>query len=133
MAAIADPRLVWMQGQAIGRDPHLDLAQGGQGLRLRPAQDHEIIGVPHHPPSALCHQDIGRVQIKVGQQRRDHRPLGRSRRRLREDRAPARHVDHDILPEEAFDERQDCPLAERTCHQGYQPVVRDAGSRPAPG
>src|ERR1700751_3584418 len=31
LAAVADPCLLWVQGQAVGRDPRLDLAQGGHG------------------------------------------------------------------------------------------------------
>src|SRR6266480_4498779 len=42
LAAVADPRLIWMQGQALRHDPRLNLAQGGQGLRFRPAQDHQV-------------------------------------------------------------------------------------------
>src|SRR5437762_6644783 len=74
LAAVADPRLVWVQGQAVARDPRLDLAQGGQGLRFRPAQDHKIVGVPYHPQPALLHQEIQRVQVEVSEQRRDHSP-----------------------------------------------------------
>src|SRR5438876_12349579 len=29
LAAVADPCLVWMEGQAVGRDPRRDLAQDG--------------------------------------------------------------------------------------------------------
>jgi hypothetical protein len=72
LAAVADSRLVWMQGEPIGHDPRRDLAQGGQGLRFRPAQDHEVVGVPHHPAAALFHQEVERMQIEIGQQRRDH-------------------------------------------------------------
>jgi hypothetical protein len=44
-------------------------------------------------------------------------------------RPPARHVLHDVLPQKACDQRQDWPvprIALRGCHQGHQPVVRDA-------
>src|SRR5207244_13483361 len=37
LAAVAGPRLVWVQGQAVGRGPRLDLAPGGHGIRFRPA------------------------------------------------------------------------------------------------
>jgi hypothetical protein len=50
------------------------LAQGGPGLLCRPAQDHKVVGVPHHPAAALFHQEIERMQIEVGQKRRDHAP-----------------------------------------------------------
>src|SRR5882724_1595321 len=36
LAAVADPCLVWMEGQAIGRHPRRDLAERCQGLVLRP-------------------------------------------------------------------------------------------------
>ena len=44
LSAVPDPCLVWMEGQAVGRDPRLDLAQGGHRLRFRAAQDHEVVG-----------------------------------------------------------------------------------------
>src|SRR5215469_1669092 len=121
LAAVADPCLVWMQGQTIGRDPRLDLAQGGQGLCFRPAQDHKVISVAHHLPPTLLHQEVERMQIEVGEQWRDHCPLGRSRRR-----PPARHVLHDVLLEEALDQRQNRPVTDRALDPGHQPVVRDA-------
>ncbi len=112
--------------------PRLNVAQGGQGLLFRPAQDHKVVGPrvrplagprtgsPHHPATALLHQEVERMQVDIGQERRDDRPLGRPRRR-----PPARHVLHDILLEEALDQRQDLPVAERMRHQGHQSVVRD--------
>ncbi len=48
-------------------------------------------------------------------------PLGGSRRR-----SPARHILHDVLLEEAFEQRQDRAVADRARHQRHQPVVRDA-------
>ena len=110
-----------MEGQAVGRDPRRDLAQGGQGLGFRLAQDHEVVGVAHHPAPARFHQAIERMQIEVGEQRRDHCILRCSRRR-----PPARHVLHDVLLEKAFEQRQHKPVADRTFDQGHQPVVRDA-------
>src|SRR5882672_6975182 len=70
LAAVADPCLVWVQDQAVGRHPRRDLAQGDLGLRFRPAQDHKVAGVPHHPPAALFHQEVERMQIEVREQRR---------------------------------------------------------------
>ena len=118
LAAVPDPCFVWMAGQTVGRDPRRNLAQGGQGLLCRPAQYHKVVGVPHHPAAALFHQEIERMQVEVGQERRDDRPLGRPRRR-------PRHVLHDILLEEAFEQRQDRPVADRMRNQGHQPIVRD--------
>src|SRR5215469_15567988 len=44
LAAVADPCLLWVQGQAVGRDPRLNLAQGGHSLCFRPAQEHKVVG-----------------------------------------------------------------------------------------
>jgi hypothetical protein len=120
LAAVAGPCLSGVERRAVGRYPRRDLAKGGLSLVLRPTQDHKVICIAYHPPSAPSGGRAGAVD--VGQQRRDHRPSGRSHRRC-----PTRHVFHNILPEEAFDQRQDRrPVADRLCHQGHQPVVRDA-------
>src|SRR6266478_3891031 len=120
LLAVDDPRLVRMQPQAIGRYPRLDLTQCSYRLGFRLAEDHEVVGVTHHPAPVLLHQQVERMQVDVGQQRREDRPLGRSRRR-----EPTRHVRHDLLPEKALDQRQDAPVADRLAHPRHQLVVRD--------
>src|ERR1700724_712114 len=50
LSAVTNPRLVRMQRQAVLRHPRLNLAQCVSGLGFRPAQDHKVIGVSHHPP-----------------------------------------------------------------------------------
>src|SRR5882724_1227519 len=120
LSAVDDPRLVRMQRQAIGRRPRIDFAQRGPRLVFRSAEDHEVIGIAHHPAPVLLHQQVERVQVDVGQQRRENRPLGRSRRRL-----PARHTRHDLLLEKAVDQLQDAPVADRLAYPCHKPVVRD--------
>ena len=60
------------------------------------------------------------MQIDVGQQWRDDRPLRRSRCR-----APSLHLLHDVLLEVAFDQRQNASVADLLRHSRQQPVVRD--------
>jgi hypothetical protein len=60
------------------------------------------------------------MQIDVGQQRRDDRPLRRSRRGR-----PSLHVLHDVLPQEAFYQRQNASVADLFRYPRHQPVVRD--------
>src|ERR1700724_3624382 len=120
LSAVDDPRLVRMQRQAVGRRPRLDFTQRSYRRGFRLAEDHEVVGVTHHPAPVLLHQQVERVQVDVGQQRREDCPLGRSPRRQ-----PARHVRHDLLPEKALDQRQDAPVADRLAHPCHQLVVRD--------
>src|SRR6202022_593933 len=120
LLAVDDPRLVRMQRQAVGRSPRLHFTQRSYRRGFRLAEDHEVVGVTHHPAPVLLHQQVERVQVDVGQQRREDCPLGRSRRRQ-----PARHVRHDLLPEKALDQRQDAPVADRLAHPCHQLVVRD--------
>jgi hypothetical protein len=44
LSAVADPRLVRVEGEAVGRHPRLDLAEGGPRLGFAAAQDHEVSG-----------------------------------------------------------------------------------------
>src|SRR5258708_610576 len=120
LLAVDDPRLVRMQRQAVGRSPRLDFTQRSYRPGFRLAEDHEVVGVTHHPAPVLLPPQVQRVQVDVGQQRREDCPLGRSRRR-----EPARHVRHDLLPEKALDQRQDAPVADRLAHPCHQLVVRD--------
>jgi hypothetical protein len=70
--AVADMRLRRMQRQAVRRDPRSNLGQRGVGVLARPAQDHEVVCVPHHPEASRSHQLVQRVEIDVGQQRADY-------------------------------------------------------------
>src|SRR5271165_3374150 len=58
LSAVTDPRLVRMQRQAILRHPRLNLAQGGFGLRLRAAQDHEVSRPAESHRQALAEPDV---------------------------------------------------------------------------
>ena len=109
-----------MQGQAVGLHPGRYLAQSRRCRRFRRTKDHEVIGITHHPVAALLHEQVERVQIQVGQERRQDRPLGRSRRWL-----PARYLRHDLLAQKAVDQCQNPAIADRTFHQRHQPVARD--------
>jgi hypothetical protein len=71
-AAIADMRLLGMQRPAVRLYPHAHLVKRGVGGLARPAQDHEVIRVPHHAIAARGHQLVQRVEIDVGQQRADY-------------------------------------------------------------
>ena len=119
-ATVAEPRLVRMQPQAIVCDPRHRPAQGCFRLLRRPAQNHEVVCIAHHPIAAFRHQAIQRVQIDVRQQRGDHRPLRRSRRR-----APMLHLLHDAVAQAAFDQGQNASVADLLRHLHHEPIVRD--------
>src|ERR1700726_353526 len=76
LLAVDDPRLVRMQRQAVGRSPRLHFTQRSYRRGFRLAEDHEVVGVTHHPAPVLLHQQVERVQVDVGQQRREDCPLG---------------------------------------------------------
>jgi hypothetical protein len=75
---VGDACLLGMQGQTSFPQ---QLCQPGQRC-FRPfqaaAQDDQIIRIPDHLPSLFGHDYIHRVQVEVGQQGTDNRPLGRS-------------------------------------------------------
>lgn len=73
---VHDLRLVRMQLQP---QPGQDLPRRVQShLRLvsRPAQDHEVVGIPHqHSDSPALEFPVEGVQVDVGEQGRDHPAL----------------------------------------------------------
>src|SRR5208282_5633975 len=72
---VYDPRLGRVQLQSRCRGPALYPFQRLAGFRLAPAQNHEVIRVPHHLESGLSHQVVERIEIEIGEQRADDRPL----------------------------------------------------------
>ncbi len=64
-----------MQLQSRRSGPALHPFQRLAGFRLAPAQNHEVVGVPHHRQSRPRHEVVERVEIDIGQQRTDDRSL----------------------------------------------------------
>jgi len=63
LSAVADARLLRVEGEAAFRDPRFDLGERRGRLGFRPAQDDEIVGVARHPAAARLHQKVERVQV----------------------------------------------------------------------
>ena len=102
-------------------DPAADLRQGRVGGVAVLTENHEVVGVSHHPIAQGRHPCVQRMQIDVGQQRADHRPLGRSRRRRPSVRSP-----HDIGRQPAAQQIEDPAIADPFLHPPHQPLVRNA-------
>ena len=68
---VHDPRLRRMQLQSRRSGPTLHPFQRLAGFRLVPAQNHEVVRVPHHLESRRGHEVVERVEIDIGQQRAD--------------------------------------------------------------
>ena len=79
LPAVADMRLFGVQREAVFAHPGAHLREGGVRLLARPAQDDEVVRIPHHAAPAFGHRRIQRVEEDVGQQRADHRALRRAR------------------------------------------------------
>src|SRR5262252_1342299 len=69
LTCIYDSRLLRMQLETGACRPLLHLCECFSGSRFAPAEDHEVIGIPHHLVSSLRHLVVQRVKIDVRQQR----------------------------------------------------------------
>ena len=81
-----DPGLLGMQLQPEPVQPLRELGQEAPGIPLGLEAHHHVVGVAHHDHLAMCMplpplvdpEVVDIVQIDVGQERRDHRPLRRA-------------------------------------------------------
>ena len=119
-AAVADMRLLGMQRQAVRLHPRANLVECGVGGLACPAQDHEVIRVPHHAIAARGHQLVQRVEIDVGQQRADDCPLGAARRR----RPPVETL-QDVGLQPAADQVEHATVDDVLLDPRHQTIVRN--------
>src|SRR5262245_1160691 len=113
-------RFLRVQRQSSFRRPVLHLAHRLFRFRLASTQDDEVIRVAHHLPSSRGHQLVERVEIDVAQQRRDHRPLRRTRLRRR----PSQRAHH-LLLQESVEQLQQTSIGDLRRHPLTQSRVRD--------
>src|SRR5262245_21925406 len=115
LPAITDMRLLGMQRKTAFAYPYTNNIEGGFGLLARPAQDHEVVRVPHHAVSTLGDQCIQRVEIDVGQQRTHHGTLWRT-----QPRRPSLQPLEDIGRQPTADQIENSAIADLlldTCHK----------------
>jgi hypothetical protein len=62
-----------LEARLLGPLPHL--LQDRFGFPLAPAQDDEVVGIPHHLDPLLRHLVIQGIEMEIRQQRTNHRPL----------------------------------------------------------
>ena len=57
---------------------NLAISAIGLGRAFAPAQDHVVVGIPHHLKAALGHEPVQRIKVDVREQRTDDRALRRT-------------------------------------------------------
>ena len=74
-----DSGLLWVQSQAqLALKDLSSLLKPCSCLALASREDHKVIGVAHHAVSCFLHLHVERVQVDVGEQRRNRAALRRS-------------------------------------------------------
>jgi hypothetical protein len=118
LGGVHDPRLVPMQRQLGLGHPFLHRLQCASRLALRATQDHEVVRIAHQAVSLACHVMVEGVQVDVGQQGADHRPL-----RASPLRCPLRHPFHHLLAQVRLDQRQHSAVRHPLSHPLHQDLV----------
>ena len=119
--AIPKVGLVRMQRQAVGFDPGPNFFQClGGGFRRR-AQNHKVVGIPHHRMALSRHMHVQRMQVNVRQKRTDDRALRRAARRR-----PFLQSMNNVLSQPARQEFQQATVADALLDPFFQPGVRNA-------
>ena len=121
LAQIDDPGFGRMQGEAGVRRPRLHLGQGAVRLIDAVTEDHEIICVTHHLPTAFGHLVVQGVEGDVRQQVTDHATLWSTRFR---DRHAV--VLHHSGFQEVADQLTHASIRDPVAYRIQQPLVRDA-------
>src|SRR5271157_3009886 len=120
LGGVHNSRLDRMQSQSGCCRPALHLFQRPLSFPFRATQHHEVVCVPHHLDASLHHPVVERIQIDIGQQRTDHRALGRSRFRC-----PEVHLLQYSLCQECFQQLQRPPIGDLRFHPLQQFRSRD--------
>src|SRR5271165_2246321 len=120
LPTVADMRLFGVQREAVFAHPGAHLREGGVRLLARPAQDDEVVRIPHHAAPAFGHRRIQRVEVEVGQQRADHRALRRALCRR-----PPLQPFQDVGLQPAADQIENPAIADLLLDPRHQPIMRD--------
>ena len=118
MADVHHAGFGFVEFQSFGREPLFGSVQHPLSLPGA-ARDDEVIGTTHHPCLAcapLVHPVIQRIEVEIGQERRNHPALRRAAKVGRNAPFPVSVFLHDGRAQPTFDQPQDAAITHPPGH-----------------